>query len=315
MRSIRILVLFAATVAAACSRSVTIRPTPAAEVVSSGVAWPLDRIDQRDLPLDGVFRRQGTGQGVSVYVFGEGISFVYPALTGRVRPGFAAFPGDRSICTGHSTAVAGAIAATDFGVAPGATIVDVKVIECGMARLTAGSITRAAQWVANDVATRGGPAVVTWPFVADTTGEAAAVRDAAATLRAAGIAVITIANPGRRAACALPPSDDDDGMIAVGAMDSTVVEASGSSECVELFAPALYPDPVWRTGRSGSAPQVWSTGAVAAGYAAGAAALYLELHPSASPAELTAALIDAATTEATTASSRRVLYVGSTVGR
>src|SRR3712207_5165034 len=70
----------------------------------------LDRIDQRQLPLDATYRRSGSGRGVTVYVFDGGVSPTHPELAGRVRIGYTAFPTDPKICNAHGTAVAGAIA-------------------------------------------------------------------------------------------------------------------------------------------------------------------------------------------------------------
>src|SRR5688500_11433674 len=95
------------------------------------VSLALDRIDQRDLPLDKTYRRRGTGAGVTVYVFDGGILPSHPELAGRVRKGFNAFDGDGEICNAHGTAVAGAIAGKSLGVAPEARVVDVKMVECG----------------------------------------------------------------------------------------------------------------------------------------------------------------------------------------
>ena len=48
-------------------------------------SFALDRIDQRMLPLDGTYRRAGTGRGVTVYVFDGGVSPTHPELVGRVH--------------------------------------------------------------------------------------------------------------------------------------------------------------------------------------------------------------------------------------
>src|SRR3954462_13342571 len=47
----------------------------------------LDRIDQRSLPLDETYQRNGSGRGVTVYVFDGGILPTHPELVGRVRLG------------------------------------------------------------------------------------------------------------------------------------------------------------------------------------------------------------------------------------
>src|ERR1700741_4593041 len=60
-------------------------------VETQTVSLALDRIDQRDLPLDHTYRRRGTGRGVTVYVFDGGILPTHPELAGRVRKGYDAF--------------------------------------------------------------------------------------------------------------------------------------------------------------------------------------------------------------------------------
>lgn len=102
----------------------------------------LDRIDQRQLPLDATYQRSGSGRGVTVYVFDGGVSPTHPELAGRVRIGYTAFPTDPKICNAHGTAVAGAIAGATLGVAPEAEIVDVKMVQCGTLRGTIKGIDR-----------------------------------------------------------------------------------------------------------------------------------------------------------------------------
>jgi len=64
---------------------------------SQTVSLALDRIDQRELPLDHTYRRQGSGRGVVVYVFDGGVLAGHPELAGRVRKGYDAFANDPAV--------------------------------------------------------------------------------------------------------------------------------------------------------------------------------------------------------------------------
>ena len=166
------------------------RPLLAARTVS----FALDRIDQRDLPLDHTYRHAGTGRGVTIYVFDGGVSMDHPELVGRVRRGYSAFPEDPAICNAHGTAVAGAVAGKTLGVAPEAEIVDVKMVQCEKLRSTIRGIVDGARWTIEDHKKHpAAPAVANWSFIADTAARIPALDSAVTSLRAAGISVIVSA--------------------------------------------------------------------------------------------------------------------------
>src|SRR4051812_5045529 len=255
----------------------------------------LDRIDQRQLPLDATYRRAGTGQGVAVYVFDGGISPTHPELAGRVRIGYTAFPSDPKICNAHGTAVAGAIAGTTLGVAPEAEVVDVKMVQCSTLRGTIKGIVDGAKWVIEDHKVRGGAAVANWSFIADTSADIPALDSAVTALRAAGIPVIVSAGNVDINACKVSPANAN-GTIVVGASavgsDSiggqkvTIDKRADNTAwgpCVDVFAPGdsvLLPslDPLQKP-----ITQLWNGTSMSAGYVSGAAALFLEVAPKATP--------------------------------
>jgi len=295
-------------------------------LASRTVSLALDRIDQHQLPLDRTYRHAGTGRGVTVYVFDGGVSADHPELAGRVRRGYSAFPDDPAICNAHGTAVAGAIAGKSLGVAPEAEVVDVKMVQCEKLRGTIRGIVEGARWVIDDHKKYPGtPAVANWSFIADTAARIPALDSAVTALRAAGIPVIVSAGNLDINACRVSPGNAE-GTIVVGASslmrdsDRAINEpldrrAPGTAwgPCVDIYAPGdsvLLPS--LDKDRSPTV-QLWNGTSMSAGYVSGAAALFLEAHPDATPDDVGAHLKQSATKnvvrEARSPFSR-MLYVG-----
>lgn len=103
------------------------------EQVAKWPPWGLDRINQAALPLDGNTSTAcypAHGAGVTVYVVDTGIAVEHAQFVGRasgvVAPG-APF-NTSADGTGHGSHVAGIMAGRLTGVAPAATVVDVRFI-------------------------------------------------------------------------------------------------------------------------------------------------------------------------------------------
>jgi subtilisin family serine protease len=298
-------------------------------VTSTTTSLALDRIDQRQLPLDGTYRRTGSGRGVTVYVFDGGVSPTHPELAGRVRIGYTAFPTDPKICNAHGTAVAGAIAGATLGVAPEAEIVDVKMVQCGTLRGTIKGIVEGASWAVQDHAIRGGPAVANWSFIADTAADIPALDSAVAALRRAGIAVVVSAGNVDLNACKVSPANAA-GTIVVGASSVDVDTAGGVRRsydkrspdtawgpCIDVFAPGDSVQLPSLDVSSRPITQLWNGTSMSAGYVSGAAALFLQVAPRSTPDEVGEFIRRSATVGAV-ANSRdlfsRLLYVGVPTG-
>jgi subtilisin family serine protease len=290
------------------------------------VSFALDRIDQRGLPLDQTYRHAATGEGVTVYVFDGGVSTTHPEVAGRVRIGFSGFPDDPKVCNPHGTAVAGAIAGATLGVAPDAQIVDVKMVQCDRLRGTIKAIVDGAHWVIEDHKLHPGPAVANWSFIADTSANIPALDSAVSDLRAAGISVIVSAGNLDIDACHISPGNAKGAFVVGASSVATARLPNGTTQlvdhraagtaygsCIDLYAPGdsvLLPS---LDHDRAPISQLWNGTSMSAGYVSGAAALFLETHPNATPDQVAEELRSTATINVlhdTKTTFSRMLYVG-----
>ncbi len=266
-----------------------------AATVQTAAPWGLDRVDQRALPLDGRYHWSAGGAGVTVYVVDTGIRLTQRDLAGRVTTGVDEVDGGAaSDCNGHGTHVAGLIGGTRFGVAKQVRLVAVRVLNC-RGQGTAAGVQRGLEWVlAHHRAGR--PAVANLSLG----GAPSAMLDAEVRkLVKAGIVVVVAAGNGDafgRAAdsCGTSPARTRVA-ITVSATDRRDTKPAWANvgTCVDLFAPGVDITSDWDTGDT--ATRTISGTSMASPAVAGAAAVYLSTHPTATPAMVRAALVRAAT--------------------
>ncbi|XP_070560317.1 aqualysin-1-like [Ptychodera flava] len=168
--------------------------------VAAVESWGLDRIDQTDFPLDGMYNPPGDGDGFRVYVIDTGIQRNQQDFPNRPIY-FADFTGTRRHvdCNGHGTHVAGTIGSTTYGVAKNLHLYSVRVFDC----------TGTAPWSTiiegiNEVAERGtAPAVVNLSLSGDFNQ---ATNDAIENLKAAGFLPVVAAGDNADNACSYTPA-------------------------------------------------------------------------------------------------------------
>ncbi|MFO7250921.1 MAG: S8 family serine peptidase [Actinomycetes bacterium] len=271
-------------------------------------SWGLDRIDQRRLPLDGVYGYPGTASNVTAYIIDTGILTTHSDFGGRASHGYDFVDGDANAtdCNGHGTHVAGTVGGTSYGVAKGVRLVAVRVLNCSGNGTTSGVIA-GIDWVTRNARK---PAVANMSLG----GGASAALDAAVNNSInSGVTFVVAAGNESTNACTRSPARTPNA-ITVGATTSGDARASYSNygSCLDIFAPGSSITSAWHT--STTARNTISGTSMATPHVAGAAALYLSANPSASPTQVRNALVANGTTGvvtgAGTGSPNVLVYTG-----
>ena len=262
------------------------------DTTQSGATWGLDRIDQRDRPLNGTFVYTRTGSGVKAYIIDTGIRRTHSQFGGRAIHGYSAINDGRGStdCNGHGTHVAGTVGGSTYGVAKGVTLVAVRVLGCSGSGSWSGIIA-GVDWVRGNHAA-GQPAVANMSLGGSASS---AVDTAVNNCINDGVTFSIAAGNSNANACNYSPARVANA-ITVGSTTSSDVRSSFSNygSCVDIFAPGSSITSAWST--SDTATNTISGTSMAAPHVAGVAALYLAGTPSASPSTVRTALVNNSTT-------------------
>ena len=272
----------------------------------TSATWGIDRIDQRDLPLNQTYTYDTTASGVHAYVLDTGLLGTHSQFTNRVGNGWSAISDGRGTtdCNGHGTHVAGTLGGSTYGVAKGVTLHPVRVLGCDGTGSFSGIID-GMDWVASNH---------TKPAVANMSiggGATQSVDDAVTRLHNAGVTVVVAAGNNSASACNYSPARAA-AAITVGSTTNTDARSSFSNygSCLDIYGPGSNILSSWYT--STTATNTISGTSMASPHVAGVAALYLANNPNATPTQVRNAIVDNATsgkvTDAGSGSPNKLLY-------
>ncbi|MFJ3980602.1 S8 family peptidase [Streptomyces fungicidicus] len=261
------------------------------DTTQSSAPWGLDRIDQASLPLSGTYTYpDSAGSGVTAYVIDTGVRITHQQISGRAAYGYDAVDGDTTASdgNGHGTHVATTIAGSTYGVAKKAKIVAVRVLDNNGSGTTAGVIA-GIDWV---TANHSGPSVANLSLGG---GASSTLDTAVRNSIASGVTYAVAAGNSSANASSYSPARVTEA-ITVGATTSTDARASYSNygSVLDVFAPGSSITAGWHT--SDTATNTISGTSMATPHVAGAAAVHLAGHTSATPAQVASALVNGATT-------------------
>ncbi|XP_075362757.1 proprotein convertase subtilisin/kexin type 9 [Mycteria americana] len=274
-----------------------------AYVFAQSIPWNLGRIVPPQ-PSSGAYSPPNKGDLVEIYLLDTSVQSTHREIEGRVLvTDFESVPeedGTRfhrqaSKCDSHGTHMAGVLSGRDAGVATGANIRSLRVLNCQGKGTLSGTLIGLEFIKATLEARPHAPLVVLLPFA----GAYSRVLNAGCRrMVQMGVVVVTAAGNYKDDACLYSPASEPE-VITVGATNSEDQPASigtlgtNFGRCVDLFAPG--DDIIGASSDCSTCFTTQSGTSQAAAHVAGIAAMLLSAEPQLSLAELRQRLLHFAT--------------------
>lgn len=267
--------------------------------------WGLDRINQKNLPLDSAYSYLQTGSGTTAYIVDTGILSTHQQFSGRVLSGYTAISDGNgtSDCHGHGTHVAGTVGGSTYGVAKNVSLVPIRILGCDGSGASS-NVIAGLDWILKNGKK---PAVVNMSLG----GEANASLDSAVeNLFNNGYVMVVAAGNSNTDACSSSPARVSKA-ITVAATDNTDTRASYSNygSCVDIFAPGSQINSSWIG--SNTATKVLNGTSMATPHVVGVVAEMLQSTPTATPQTISTNLLNQASSNVVknpSGSPNRLLY-------
>ncbi|XP_016155530.1 PREDICTED: LOW QUALITY PROTEIN: proprotein convertase subtilisin/kexin type 9 [Ficedula albicollis] len=265
-----------------------------AYVFAQSIPWNLGRIVPPQ-PSSGAYSPPNKGDLVEIYLLDTSVQSTHREIEGKVTvTGFESIPEEdgthfhrqASKCDSHGTHVAGVLSGRDAGVATGANIRSLRVLNCQGKGTVSGTLM-ALEFISRALQARpNAPPVVLLPLAG---GRSPALNAGCRSTARMGAVVVAAAGNYKDDACLYSPASEPE-VITVGATDSEDHPASigtlgtNFGRCVDLFAPG--DDIVGASSDCSTCFTARSGTSQAAAHVAGIAAVLLSAEPQLSLAEL-----------------------------
>ncbi|XP_065911323.1 uncharacterized protein [Dysidea avara] len=209
--------------------------------------WHLDRIDQTDLPLDGLFSTPNNGSGIDIYIFDTGIRYDHDEFEGRVKNDFydpvdilTGSNQQGSDCQGHGTHVAALAAGKTFGVAKGATLYSTRVLSCSGSGSYSNVLLGINHVIGEQIVNKDRRIIISMSLRGPISR---AVHDAIRDATEEGILVVVAAGNDFSDACRFSPGASPLALTVGGTQRNDDIylrlfDGSNYGSCVDIFAPA-----------------------------------------------------------------------------